>query len=135
MKSVFLTLVATIGLSVFLSDEAAAEAVTGNDLYSACQNVDDGLSAGFCVGYLIGASDGQKWGVFVLLNRLDPIENVDDADSEIHRFLGHCVPPEASNQQLRDVVLQHLERNPASRHLPARGLVWQAYLDAFPCNE
>ena len=117
------------------AEDAQAQQISGNALYDACQDVGDGVKLGFCVGYLIGATEGQSWGAFVVLNQISPTDGTEEANDRINFFLRHCVPADASNQQLRDVAMQYLERNPASRHLPARGLVWQAYLEAFPCDE
>ncbi len=135
MKSVLSALILVFPFAVFNAEQAAAQQVSGNDLYAACQDVDGGVKLGFCVGYLIGATEGQSWGAFVVLNQIEPTDNKEEANTRINAFLSHCVPSDASNQQLRDVAMQYLEQNPASRHLPARGLIWQAYLEAFPCDE
>lgn len=122
-------------LSTVVAQEVAAQQISGNDLYAACQDVEGGVRLGFCVGYLIGATEGQSWGAFLVLNQIAATDGAEEANERINFFLRHCVPSDASNQQLRDVVMQYLEKNPASRHQPARGLVWQSYLDAFPCEE
>lgn len=128
------TLVASLALSMAVVQDAAAQQISGNDLYTACQEVDDMVKLGFCVGYLIGATEGQSWGAFLVLNQIAATDGAEEANERINFFLRHCVPADASNQQLRDVAMQYLEQNPASRHLPARGLIWQAYLEAFPCD-
>ncbi|MGR3524891.1 MAG: Rap1a/Tai family immunity protein [Paracoccaceae bacterium] len=128
------TLVASLALSMAVAQDAAAQQISGNDLYSACQDAEGGVRLGFCVGYLIGATEGQSWGAFLVLNQIAATDGAEEANERINFFLRHCVPADASNQQLRDVAIQYLEQNPASRHLPARGLIWQAYLEAFPCN-
>ncbi|MGR3702286.1 MAG: Rap1a/Tai family immunity protein [Paracoccaceae bacterium] len=126
---------ASFALGMALPIGAAAQQISGNALYDACKDVGDGVKLGFCIGYLIGATEGQSWGAFVVLNQLDPTDSTEEANSRINMFLSHCVPPDASNQQLRDVAMQYLEQNPAARHQPARGLIWQAYMNAFPCED
>lgn len=46
-----------------------------------------------------------------------------------------CVPSSARSPQLRDLVCQALEKNPADRHLAASRLAWETFTDAFPCSQ
>jgi hypothetical protein len=45
-----------------------------------------------------------------------------------------CVPPRVLDTQLRDVVVQYLQRNAPQRHYGAAGLVAEAIAEAFPCR-
>ncbi len=90
--------------------------------------------AGFCLGYLIGVIEGRSIGAFQVLAQLDSNENAEGVNNFINQFLGHCIPDTASNEQLRDVAVEYLSKNPATRHETARMLVWQAYVEAFPCQ-
>lgn len=135
MRKVLSAISLGLAFAATTPEHAAAQQISGNDLFTACQEVEDMVKLGFCVGYLIGATEGQSWGAFLVLNQIAPTDGTGEANDRINFFLRHCVPAEASNQQLRDVAMQYLEQNPASRHQPARGLIWQAYMNAFPCEE
>ena len=69
-------------------------------------------------GYILGIYDTLK-----LIEVVDP----DLAD------VSDCIPP-VSRTQLRDVVINHLEDNPANRHLDAPILVFNAFKMAWPCK-
>lgn len=124
------SLVVTGGIS---ATGAKAQQISGNSLYDACRN-DDPAIAGFCIGYLIGLIEGRGIGAFQVLAQLQPGENAGQMNSLVNNFLGHCIPEDASNEQLRDVAVEYLRENPASRHETARLLIWQAYVEAFPCQ-
>jgi len=111
---------------------ATAQQISGNELYEACQS-DNIVLSGFCIGYIIGQIEGQSFGAFSVLNQIQPAENAEEINGRIGLFLNHCIPHEASNDQLRDVVLKHLRENPETRHDPARFEVWRALMPAFPC--
>lgn len=117
----------------FVSAGAQAQQINGNSLYEACRS-ENSVMAGFCIGYLIGVIEGRSIGAFQVLARLESSENTEDANSLINHFLGHCIPDTASNEQLRDVAVEYLSKNPSIRHETARMLVWQAYVEAFPCQ-
>lgn len=126
-----LAAVAAAGLAAAVSP-ASAQQISGNELYEACQSDNTGLAA-FCTGYIIGQVEGQSFGAFVVLNRVQPAENAADINDRINFFLSHCTPGAASNEQLRDTVLKHLRENPETRHDPARFEVWRALIGAFSC--
>lgn len=44
-----------------------------------------------------------------------------------------CLPPEANNKQIYDVVVEHIRSNPAERHEPISVLVFVSLAKAFPC--
>ena len=110
-----------------------AQQISGNELLETCTS-DNQVLAGFCLGYIIGYSEGAPWGANVTLYNLDPAGSVSERNKQIGLFTGSCVPEEASNEQLRDVVLKHIIDHPEARHESARVLVWQAYIKAFPCD-
>ena len=110
-----------------------AQQISGNELLETCTS-DNQVLAGFCLGYIIGYSEGAPWGANVTLDNLDPDKSVKERNEQIGLFTGSCVPGEASNEQLRDVVLKHIIEHPETRHESARVLVWQAYIGAFPCD-
>ena len=58
----------------------------------------------------------------------------DDFNEFANSIFGHCVPSEASNQQLRDIAVKYLAAHPENRHESARFLIWLALVEAFPCS-
>lgn len=115
-----------------VSQPAIAQPVSGNSLYEACTS-DDQVQTGFCVGYLIGQIEGQFLGGLLVTQRAGKEVGFEDFNGFANQIFQHCIPPDASNGQLRDVVVAYLRDNPANRHETARFLVWSAYRDAFPC--
>lgn len=111
---------------------AHAQQISGNELYEACQS-DDPVLAGFCIGYIISQIEGQSFGAFTVLNQIQEAENAAEINTRIGMFLNYCAPDTASNEQLRDVAINHLRDNPQTRHDPARFEVWRALMAAFPC--
>lgn len=109
-----------------------AQQITGNQLHEVCQS-DDGTLAGFCIGYIVSQIEGQSFGAFTVLSQIQEADNITEMNSRISAFLRYCVPETASNEQLRDIVLRHLQENPQTRHDPARFEIWRALMGAFPC--
>ena len=115
------------------TQDAMAQQIDGNELYSACQS-ENGVMQGFCIGYIIGAIENQPFGAYIALTPAQMWETTDEANRVISVFLKHCTPENASNEQLRDIVLKHLRTFPEQRHNTARGLVWDALVASFPCE-
>jgi hypothetical protein len=47
-----------------------------------------------------------------------------------------CIPSEGrSKDQMRRIIVKHLEDNPKDLHLPARVLVLAALADNYPCKK
>jgi hypothetical protein len=46
-----------------------------------------------------------------------------------------CLPANVTSQQITDIVCKWLEDNPGNRHYTARGAVFSALGDPFPCLE
>ncbi|WP_294610637.1 Rap1a/Tai family immunity protein [uncultured Roseovarius sp.] len=110
-----------------------AQQISGNELLETCKS-ENQVMAGFCIGYIIGYSEGAPWGATLAI-----VQATEDADTDRLNKLasfatGSCVPSEASNEQLRDVVIKHMQNNPETRHTSARTLIWTAYSEAFPCE-
>jgi hypothetical protein len=114
----------------------SAQNVPGNDVYGACQELDDpdrGVRSGFCIGYVNGVWEGIMSGTALMAVRAG-IEGADEINRFSEVMLGVCIPPEVERGQLIAVVRKYLEDNPAIRHESARILVYQAFAQAFPCN-
>ena len=113
-----------IGLGVVLaamlvSGPALGYFMSGNDLLDRCRLVDigdyeGGVGFGFCLGYTLGIVD-------VMIGQ------------EIHGSQ-LCSPDNVEGGQLRDIVVQYLEENPAERHFSAESLVAKVLSEAFPCQ-
>jgi hypothetical protein len=73
---------------------------------------------GVCWGYIGGVNDNE-------------MSHVASASGKGRRY---CLPPGVDLDQLRKVVRQYLENNPAKLHLPSEILVMSALEQAFPCR-
>jgi len=94
---------------------SAAEFANGNQLLAACssENASEGLQ---CIAFL----DGVLMGALVISER----------EKTSPPF---CIPPTATNGQLKDVVTAFLRDRPAVRHYGGGALTVVALIDAFPC--
>lgn len=110
-----------------------AQQISGNELYRACQS-DGAVLGGFCIGYLIGTIEGRSAGAFAVLKSSRPDLDPATGNEMINSILGHCIPQDATNEQLRDVAVKYMSSHPESRHIAARTLVWIAFREAFPCR-
>lgn len=125
-----------LSCSVLLAaSPAATQTLAGNDVLQACSMADNLAAEGFCLGYIVGAIEGLKWGAASIIAQdsaglLEP----DELDLLSSVLLGFCIPDTASNGQLKDVVVKHLQDNPATRHETARTLVQVALSAGFPCT-
>lgn len=132
----FFKAVAFVMTVIIAAKEAHAEAISGNDLHAACSAEDAPVMSAACSFYSISALENMKWGAAVALMALANGElDTNEVDGMANALLGFCVPPEVSNEQLRDVVAAYLDSNPSTRHYPARGLIHQALRASFPCEE
>jgi hypothetical protein len=126
---------ATLLCVVLSAGPAASQTSLGNDLLHACTMPDNLAAEGYCLGYVVGAIEGLKWGAASVIAFAAPEQqSATDLDRMSSGVLGFCVPAEATNIQLRDVVVKHLRENPATRHETARTLVQAALADSFPCS-
>ncbi|WP_297543707.1 Rap1a/Tai family immunity protein [Roseovarius sp.] len=110
-----------------------AQQVSGNELLETCTS-DNQVLAGFCIGYVIGYSEGAPWGVALAIASARGEMAGPDVNNLVGNVTGSCVPSDAANGQLKDVVTKYLQENPDSRHESARTLIWRAYAAAFPCG-
>ncbi|TCP38037.1 Rap1a/Tai family immunity protein [Rhodovulum marinum] len=121
-----------ITLDGMTASYAEAQQIDGNELLESCAS-SEGTMEGFCIGYIIGQIEGQRFGAFIITSRLGVAEDAPDTNGLLDSLIGYCVPYNASNAQLRDVVTKYLTDHPAVRHETARFSVWQALTQAFPC--
>ena len=114
--------------AIVLAERANAEAIDGNQLYSACTS-EGVVEQSFCAGYIIGALEGLKYGAFIAAYRVSEDQRADVAylDGFANFILGYCIPANANNEQVSDVVISYLRDNPSVRHNSARTLVTDAF--------
>ena len=117
-----------------LPQGVAAQTLSGNILYESCTS-ENTVQEAFCVGYLIGQLEGQVMGGVLIALGAGIELTADEFASFTNQMFQHCVPSDATNEQLRDVVVAYLRDNPETRHHAARSLAWSAYREAFPCSE
>lgn len=131
MRHFLLWLVVSVA---FLSTgPSEAQSIDGNELLETCTSTDP-VFGGFCIGYILGAIEGESLGAFIVVGQTIPDLDVSDANEMISALLGHCTPSEATNKQLRDITVKHLKENPAERHNSARTQILEALRAAFPCR-
>ena len=113
------------GLTLFtlacFGEPARAETLVtylnGNALYADCTEG----NARYCTGYIIGIVDAAAlFKALAASNKNDPILI--------------CTPDDATQGQVRDVVIRWLEENPEQRHLAAPSLVLEAIFEKFTCD-
>lgn len=117
-----------------LGGSAVAEPFSGNDVHHACETQDAGAAQGFCVGYVLGAVEGMKWGALVGIVAMSAKQRAtDELDIMSSTALGFCIPPQVENGQILDIVASYMDAVPAQRHESARTLIMEALSLAFPC--
>lgn len=106
--------------NVIASYPANASFKDGNELYKVCTvKPNDGTyyqANAYCLGYILGVTD--------------TLTTVRMTNSR-----NYCVPENVTAGQLRDIVVQYLQRTPEKRHLSADFLVISAIDLAFNCSE
>ena len=128
MKSAW-TFVAVQFCAVFCGLPGLTQEFTGNLLHEECLKPTE-AAQNFCYGFIVGASDGLAAGAGIGLAAAGAV-----AGEEIpSRFLFFCTPPGMTNGQRFDVVTTFIARNPQLRHRRAVELIYDAMLDAFPCE-
>ncbi|HHW34665.1 MAG TPA: hypothetical protein GXX24_11080 [Paracoccus solventivorans] len=116
---------------ILFATQASAQMVTGNDLVAACEG-SSGEQQGFCVGYIMGATEGIRLGVgapFMIEGDKTP----DEINEISNSLLMYCAIPEVTAAQNVAVVKKFLGENPEKLHFPARGLLLQAFQAAYKC--
>ena len=120
---------------LFSGTLASAGSVSGNDLLDACESDSPaGVEHGFCLGFILGAVDGLKWGALRGIQLASP----DEFDSESYNAvtdlaLQTCTPEGVESGQVVDIVVQYLAANPQARHHSSRALIQLALSESFPC--
>lgn len=110
-------IIAAIALALMVNAvPLAAEAGgfwTGNKLLSCCEST--GSFYVDCRGYVTGVAETLAAGASV-------------------GGLGVCFPKSDSSQNVTEIVVTYLRRNPDDCHNAAAGLVAEALAEAFPCR-
>jgi hypothetical protein len=127
MKTIILT--AGLLISLLLCGTSKAQLLTGEQLQTKCstikRDIEDKTSTwtdGFCLGYISGILDSQSlWDYLVHVGKDYP---------QTH----YCLPDEATNSQVVQVVLKFLNDHPERLHEPANTLILEALHNAFPCK-
>ena len=108
--------------SIFLlsaPEQASASFRSGNELYEQCATLRSDPAyyqlEAYCVGYIVGAYDMME-----LAQQI--------------RGVPPCVRAGTTVQQLREIVVRYLERNPQNRDLAASALVAVALGEAYGCR-
>jgi hypothetical protein len=110
---------------------------TGNTLLALCTSADAGAE-GVCLGYIEGVTDAviNAANLSYFRSTVKTIE-----PTEPHSAPGSlvvpstaCIPAGVTSNQVRDIAVQYLQANPASRHALTFPLVEAALVQAFPCR-
>ena len=108
-----LTFVVTLGISM----SSYGEFMSGNKLLSLCSS-DEAFNIMACYGFIMGVDDSEA--VVSEWNDLAPRS---------------CLPKNVQMEQLKLVVIKHLQSNPEYLHLGAASLVLNSISRAFPCED
>jgi hypothetical protein len=95
---------------------------TGNDLYAACNSADP-FGRGRCMGYVEAINDAMAM----------PMRQQEIPTGDFGQFR-RCIPGNPTAGQMKDVVVQYLQKNPANRHQSAARLAARALMEAYPCQ-
>lgn len=120
------------GLCAIAPMESYAQNITGNDLLEACDAGPNSLPSAFCLGYVVGLTEGMMWGAGSLL--LTGGKSAAEADTTARTLLDYCPPPEANVRQFVDIIVAHLKAHPDERHNSARVQAHTALSAAFSCQ-
>lgn len=105
-----------IAASIFFAQPSAAGWMSGNELLSACEEMNEAIKyqqLGWCRGYIVGIADAMS-----------PGNSVNGYKAKFTAGI--------TVQQLTDVVLKFLREHPEDRHYSAGSLVAEALSKAFP---
>lgn len=86
----------------------------GNRLHRACNDKERQFNNGACFGYVIAITDALS------------------SNGAINGIRA-CIPANIAAQQVRDIIVSYLDRNPQNRHFTAASLGAYALVQAFPC--
>ena len=113
-------IVAAVVLMVLSSAQAWAGFVSGSDILEQCKLSESQYMQGECFGYIAGVAD--------------IVSNFKEAG---WREKDYCWPSGESGVTLGQVkqdVVGYLERHPEDLHKSASGLVYLAFVEAYPCK-
>lgn len=132
------TILATLSVSAFYTIGAAyAEddnhVFTVSGFVAMCEDKDSTLYYA-CAGYMAGYNEGRNLGTYLAILRSVNPNTAAEANELGNMIVGHCVPEDASNQQLIDVAMSYIGRNPDKINETARFVVWRSFVEAFPCK-
>lgn len=96
----------------------AVAQMTGNDFYTRCRS-GDYSDIVWCLGYITGMSDGIAW---LQIGKPDG-------------WIPICIPQAVTIGQKKDVVLDYISKNPATRHEIISAQTMFAWRSAWPCLE
>lgn len=113
-------LAAAVFALVALMDAKPAQALSGNDLFSACQ-YGRPVSKDVCYGYVVGSLAQISAGIQKA--KRDGTEYPWDI----------CISNDYSYKQYVDLFMEYLRENKAQRHIDASWLFLSAMEDAIPC--
>jgi Rap1a immunity proteins len=116
---------------LFMASPTWGQMVTGNDLIEACGGA-SGEQQGFCVGYIMGVTEGIRLGVGTPF-MIEGTKTSEEINEISNSLLMYCAFPEVTAAQNIAVVKKFLNDNPEKLHFPARGLLLQAFQDAYKC--
>jgi hypothetical protein len=113
-------------IAVVIMSQSAIAGLSGNDLFSNCEGIDDRSAPAHkgiaCMMFIAGVSDGWHGAIAV------------HAKSQLRRgSVNFCMPDEVTGGQAASVVAKYLRDNPAERHKLAAIIVVTALSKAFPC--
>lgn len=112
MSKAMMLLSAALALPAPATGQPSLALETGNDFIATCAGEPAALAWGMCHGYLRGFRRRDSIGPSLF-----------------------CLPPNVTNRQVFDVVLQHIADRPQTRHLELKFLVAEAFRAAFPCPQ
>ena len=135
-----LRLLAAIVLGVAVISEAFAFGDAA-ELRTACEDgvkcfyepdscsSDEQFSAIQCISYIDGFRDGRNYGMF------EGAQRPSLTYEEISQQYGIvCVPQKASNIQLVEVFIKHINEHPEYLHKGPDDMLYLSWLEAFPCE-
>ncbi len=121
------TVLALVTISALIFGVTPALSMTGNQLYSRCEDRDHAVDEAYCNAYVTGVVDGANFMSAVAKRRLG-------MEAGETQGLGYCMPSGVEYQQITDIVTQYLRDNPARRHKLAQLLIMFSLRDAYPCE-
>jgi hypothetical protein len=119
------------------SSGAQAQFYNGNEILQKCQT-----AIGFVSGYVSGAvdksfADTTHMSVmfFKLYDKTKHEEQTKSVTESLLDVQGFCVPKDATNGQLADILCKYLRENPAERQKQAAILLDNALKSVWPCGK